>query len=245
MPSREIVPLVVMNADTFAGTGRSSREPIVPDSPTRDQILAHLRTIVGKGRVLDAFKEVDRADFVPQELKPYAYSNKGGLQIREDLVLSQPSMVARMTEALKLEGEEKVLEVGAGAGYGAAILARLAQHVDTMEIDPQFAQLAESNLRNLGIGNVTVHIGNGRYGLPESAPFGAIILTAFAQEEDLPGLVAQLVPGGRIVVPVREDPFHQRLAAITKGVAGKTLTTRFDLGPVNFAPLQERAAPQA
>ncbi len=204
--------------------------------PTREGMLTVIRERVKDPRVIAAFERIDRKDFVPESMRRAAYSNEGGLLIREGLILSQPTMMARMTEGLRLKGPERVLYVGAGTGYGAAIVAQLVEKVDAVEIDPESAAIAEWNLRYLGIDNVTVHRGDGRQGLRQEAPFDAIMVTAAS--EDLPDeLLDQLAPGGRLLVPVVESPYRQRLLGVTKGRSGHLVSAVDDLGTVNFGPL--------
>ena len=151
-------------------------------------------------RVLEAMRAVLRHEFVPREFLILAYDDQP-LPIGEGQTISQPFMVAAMTEALELAGPERVLEVGAGSGYQAAILALLAQEVHTVENHEALAHEAEERLARLGYGNVTVHIGDGTLGLAELAPFDAILVTAAAPRVP-PPLVEQLSEGGRLVIPV-------------------------------------------
>ncbi len=151
-------------------------------------------------RVLDALRRVPRHLFVPEAHRHLAYSD-GPLPIGHGQTISQPYIVARMTELLALTGEEKVLEVGTGSGYQAALLGHLAREVHTIERVEELARAAARRLRQLGLDNITVHIGDGSRGLPEHAPFDAILVTAAAPEVPRP-LLEQLAPGGRMVLPV-------------------------------------------
>lgn len=206
--------------------------------PTREGMLSVIKERVRDPRVVAAFEKIDRADFVPQELKYYAYSNNGGLQIREGLVLSQPSMVARMTEALCLNDDKRVLEIGTGTGYGAAILSQLAEHVDTVEIDGTQVDKIGWDLKYLGIDNVDVHVGDGFEGLPQSAPFDAILVTGSV--DMIPeAWFEQLVDGGRLVYPLEDDAHGQRLISLTSRSSGSSFE---DLGSVNFGALVRNPA---
>jgi protein-L-isoaspartate(D-aspartate) O-methyltransferase len=152
-------------------------------------------------RVLEAMMAVRRHEFVSEEFRARAYDD-APLPIGEGQTISQPYMVASMTEALELTGSERVLEVGTGSGYQAAVLGRLAREVYTIESRAELAQAARERLARLGgYENVHVHAGDGSLGLPEFAPYDAILVAAGAPEIPLP-LVEQLAEGGRIVVPV-------------------------------------------
>ncbi|MDI6694388.1 MAG: protein-L-isoaspartate(D-aspartate) O-methyltransferase [Anaerolineales bacterium] len=151
-------------------------------------------------RVLEAMREVPRHCFVPPEYRYLAYTD-GPLPIGSGQTISQPYIVALMTELLRLKGHEKVLEVGAGSGYQAAILSRLAREVHTIERHANLARQAARILSDLGLENVHVHIGDGTLGLPEHAPYDGILVTAAAPQ--VPGaLLQQLADGGRMVIPV-------------------------------------------
>jgi protein-L-isoaspartate(D-aspartate) O-methyltransferase len=151
-------------------------------------------------RVLAAMRSVPRHCFVPEEHRYLAYSD-GPLPIGKGQTISQPYIVAFMSEALELKGEEKVLEVGTGSGYQAAVLGALAREVHTIERHASLAELARQTLAQLGIRNVQVHLGDGSQGLPEEAPFQAIMVTASAPSVPQP-LLDQLDEGGRLILPV-------------------------------------------
>jgi protein-L-isoaspartate(D-aspartate) O-methyltransferase len=151
-------------------------------------------------RLLDALRRLPRHLFVPQEYAHIAYTD-GPLPIGHGQTISQPYIVALMTELLELEGDENVLEVGTGSGYQAALLAYLAQQVHTIERHDELAEKAEQVLINLGLNNVLVHVGDGSLGLPKYAPFQAIMITAAAPSVPQP-LFDQLAEGGRLVIPV-------------------------------------------
>ena len=151
-------------------------------------------------RVLGAMRTVPRHAFVPAEFHHVAYADSP-LPIGSGQTITQPYIVALMTELLELEGSETVLEVGTGSGYQAAVLAELAREVHTIERHPSLARLAEANLRELGYENVHVHVGDGSKGLPEHAPYDGIIVTAAAPEAPAP-LLEELKELGRLVIPV-------------------------------------------
>jgi len=173
------------------------RQPV--DSPA-----ALVRDLIAKGisdkRLLDAFSQTRREDFVPAELVGEAYRDEP-VSIGHSQVTTQPSLIASMVQALRLTGTEKVLEVGTGFGFQTAILSRLCQQVFSIERFADLAATAQSNLRKAGIQNVKVVIGDGSLGLPEHAPFEAIIVSAAAPNVPQP-LVAQLKDGGRLVQPI-------------------------------------------
>jgi protein-L-isoaspartate(D-aspartate) O-methyltransferase len=155
---------------------------------------------VGDERVLDAMRSVPRHRFVPPEFQHLAYSD-GPLRIGEGQTISQPYIVALMTELLELRGDENVLEVGTGSGYQAAILSRLADEVHTVERHETLAFRAEQILTELGCKNVKIHIGDGSLGYPRQAPYHSIIVTASAPQVPQP-LLDQLADQGRLVLPV-------------------------------------------
>jgi protein-L-isoaspartate(D-aspartate) O-methyltransferase len=181
-------------------------------------------------RVLAAILKVERHLFVSKDLQASAYSDNP-LPIGEGQTISQPYIVALMTELLDLKGDEKVLEVGTGSGYQAAILAELAKEVYTIEIVDKLASSSETLLRELGYKNIKVKAGDGYLGWPEVAPFDAIIITCAPDHIPKP-LLEQLKEGGRMVVPV--GAYTQELKRIVKR-AGKIETT--DVIPVIFVPM--------
>ncbi|MBI4039859.1 protein-L-isoaspartate(D-aspartate) O-methyltransferase [Candidatus Daviesbacteria bacterium] len=183
-------------------------------------------------KIIQAFLNIPREEFVPPEQKDQVYLNIA-LPIGEGQTISQPSLVAQMTQLLGLTGYEKVLEIGTGSGYQAAILSQLAKDIYSIELLPQLAEIAKQTLNRLGYKNVHVFTGNGKQGLDEYAPYDAIIVTAAAKE--IPqALVDQLKDGGRLVIPVGKD-FDQNLKlGIKKG--GQLEIT--DIEPVVFVPLK-------
>lgn len=183
-------------------------------------------------RVLAAMEAVPRERFVPAEYADDAYGDHP-LPIGYGQTISQPYIVALMTQLLELQGHEKVLEVGAGSGYQAAILSLLAREVYTVERIPQLAEKARQRLSELGYRNVHIRVGDGYEGWPEHAPYDAIIVTC-AAEEVPPPLVEQLADGGRLVIPVGASGWSQRLMFIRK--KGDTLEQR-EVAGVVFVPL--------
>jgi protein-L-isoaspartate(D-aspartate) O-methyltransferase len=158
---------------------------------------------VSSPRVLDAMAAVPRHEFVPEKFRSYAYIDKP-LPIGEGQTISQPFMVAAMAEALELTGCERVLEIGAGSGYQAAVLSLLAREVITVESRTSLALAAQERLSALGYANVNVHNGDGSAGFPDAAPYDAILVTAGAPE--IPRVLAdQLQEGGRLVIPVGDQ----------------------------------------
>lgn len=179
------------------------------------------KQLIGRGirdrRVIDAMQKIPRHLFVEEAMAAQAY-NDNPLPIGERQTISQPYMVALMTELLELKGKERVLEIGTGSGYQAAVLAVLADRVYTMERIRPLAMRARKVLDSLGLLNVNIKIDDGTCGWEEEAPFDAIIVTAGAP--DIPeALVKQLAPGGRMVLPVG-DQFSQTLVRVVKGEDG-------------------------
>ena len=164
-------------------------------------------------RVLAAMLTVPRHEFVPAEFIAEAYGDRP-LPIGQEQTISQPFMVAAMAEALRLTGGERVLEIGGGSGYQAAVLSLLAREVHIVEIQEDLAAAARERLRRLGYDNVHVHVGDGSLGWPEAAPFDAILVTAAAPAIP-PPLVAQLAEAGRLLLPVGSEE-SQRLLCVEK-----------------------------
>ena len=184
--------------------------------------------------VLRAIAEVPRALFVPERMRGDANADRP-LPIGFGQTISQPFVVAYMTEWLRLSGRERVLEVGTGSGYQTAVLARLAAEVFSIEIIAPLAERARDVLLGtLGLRNVHLRVGDGAAGWEEAAPFDRIVVTAAAPEVP-PALVAQLAPGGRMVLPVGDAPDLQVLRVVEKGNDGANVST--DLMPVRFVPL--------
>jgi len=184
-------------------------------------------------RVIDALLKVPRHEFVPESERPYAYDNRP-LSIGFGQTISQPYIVAIMTDLLKLKKTDRVLEVGTGSGYQAAILAELADSVYTIEIIEPLAVHAAANLKRVGYDAVHARTGDGYYGWEEAAPFDGIVVTAVASHIP-PPLIKQLKPGGRMIIPVGAQFMTQYLVLVTKS-ADEKITTRQIL-PVSFVPL--------
>jgi protein-L-isoaspartate(D-aspartate) O-methyltransferase len=182
-------------------------------------------------RVLTAMGQVRRHCFVPAALQDQAYGDHP-LPIGSGQTISQPYIVALMSELLELKGKEKVLEVGTGSGYQAAVLAELTAQVYTIEIVPSLAFSAKERLLRLGVKNVSVRAGDGYLGWPEEAPFDAIMVTA--APDHIPGpLVEQLKEGGRMILPVGTYPYQE----LKKGVKRSGKLTVTDVLPVLFVPM--------
>lgn len=183
-------------------------------------------------RVLAAMETVPREEFVPPDMRNRACDD-GPLPIGHQQTISQPLTVAFMAEALQLMGDEKVLEIGTGSGYGAAVLSRLAKEIHTIERLEDLASAARKRLARLGYSNVWVHRGDGTLGLPEYAPYDAICVTA--SPETLPeAYQGQLTEGGRLVIPVGDLHYGQQMMRYTKN-GGELL--RENLGEFSFVPL--------
>jgi protein-L-isoaspartate(D-aspartate) O-methyltransferase len=184
-------------------------------------------------RVLEVMAQIPRHEFVPTARTSTAYDNTP-LPIGHGQTISQPYIVALMTDLLQPQPGDVVLEVGSGSGYQAAVLSRLVRQVYSLEIVATLAQQAAQRLARLGYRNVEVISGDGHAGLPQHAPYDAIIVTA-APEQIPPALIEQLKPGGRLVIPVGA-PFHgQDLLLLEKGADGEVTTT--PVLPVAFVPL--------
>ena len=184
-------------------------------------------------RVADALAKVRRAAFVPRDAIAAAYDNRP-LSIGHGQTISQPFIVALMTEMLDLQPHDKVLEVGTGSGYQAAVLAELTDKVCSIEVIPELARSAATALAGEGNNSVLLRTGNGALGWPEEAPFDAIIVTA-AGTEIPPALIDQLRPGGRMVIPVGPRYGDQDLVLLTKSETGEV--TRRTILQVAFVPL--------
>jgi protein-L-isoaspartate(D-aspartate) O-methyltransferase len=190
---------------------------------------------VRDSRVLDSMRKTPRHRFVPADLVAYAYDDRP-LPIGYGQTISQPYIVAKMTELLEPKGEHRVLEIGTGSGYQAAILSPLVTQVYTIEIIEPLGTAARQRLDSLGYKNIEVRVGDGYFGWPEKGPFDGIIVTAAADHVP-PPLVDQLKPGGKMVIPVG-NPFQaQTLMLVTKGSKGPHDLQVRNLMPVAFVPL--------
>jgi protein-L-isoaspartate(D-aspartate) O-methyltransferase len=212
----------------------------VPILPEQRQLIDHLR---GRGirdeRVLAAMEAVPRERFVPREYRHAAFDDHA-IPIAAGQTISQPYMVALMTEALELDGTESVLEIGTGSGYQAAILSRLCRRLVSVERIPELSEGARRTLDSLGCTNVELIIGDGSLGYREQAPYDRIIVTAGAPDIP-PELYDQLVLGGRMVIPIGTDR-PQVLKFVTRTPAGPLIT---DGCPCSFVPLIGQAGWQS
>ncbi|HEY7125138.1 MAG TPA: protein-L-isoaspartate(D-aspartate) O-methyltransferase [Ktedonobacterales bacterium] len=207
-------------------------EPSNEPSAPVETLLATLRQEgVHDQRVLQAIRDVPRAQFVIPELRAHAFENIA-LPIEQGQTISQPLMVAVMTQALALNGSEHVLEIGTGSGYQAAVLARCARSVVSVERWPLLAEHASRRLKSLGYTTVEVHTGDGTLGWPPSAPYDAILVAAAAPEVP-PPLLEQLREGGRMVIPIG-NPQQQELTLLIKK---RPRIERHHLGACVFVPL--------
>lgn len=202
--------------------------------------VEYTRHLIGKdalaARVMDAFKQVPRHEFVPEDLQERAYDD-GPLPIGEGQTISQPYIVALMTDLLDTEPDDVILEVGTGSGYQAAILSRLVKQVYSLEVIEGLAAAARERLRRLGYSNVEVRSADGYSGWAEHAPFDGIVVTAAAPSIPEP-LIEQLKPGGRLVIPVGL-PYGQQELMLVEKTPGQKIQTRDVLG-VAFVPLTRR-----
>jgi protein-L-isoaspartate(D-aspartate) O-methyltransferase len=185
-------------------------------------------------RVIDVMSQVPREEFLSGRLRRHAYENRA-LAIDCGQTISQPLVVALMTQAAAPKPEDRALEVGTGSGYQAAVLSRLVRHLITLELEPSLAERASETLSRLGFANVEVAVADGSHGWPVYAPYD-IILVAAASPEVPPALIEQLAPGGRLVIPLgRASDEHQDLRLYER--KGDELTSR-SLFPVRFVPLR-------
>jgi protein-L-isoaspartate(D-aspartate) O-methyltransferase len=184
-------------------------------------------------RVMEAIRAVPRHEFVPLEARPYAYEN-GPVAIGHGQTISQPYIVALMSDLLRPRSQDVVLEVGAGSGYQAAVLSRLVRQVYSVEIIEALASQVAERMQRLGYHNVEVRHGDGYYGWPEHAPFDGIIVTAAAPHIP-PPLIEQLKVGGRLVIPVGQPLMYQELKVVEKTADDKTQVR--DVLGVAFVPL--------
>jgi protein-L-isoaspartate(D-aspartate) O-methyltransferase len=202
-----------------------------------DEMVAETAEFLGKKRlddaVLEAMRTVPRHAFVPEDEQTRAYDNRP-LSIGYGQTISQPYIVALMTDLLEVGPDASVLEVGTGSGYQAAVLSGLVTSVRTIEIVPQLGERAQETLQRLGYENVEVRIGDGYYGWQEQAPYDAIIVTAAASHVP-PPLLRQLKPGGRMLIPVGSRFMVQELLLVEKTATGEVSTRQ--ILPVRFVPL--------
>jgi protein-L-isoaspartate(D-aspartate) O-methyltransferase len=196
---------------------------------TRD----YIRLSAFSPRVMEAMAAVPRHRFVPADMQEYAYDN-GPLPIGHGQTISQPYIVALMSELLQVNEGDSVLEIGTGSGYQTAVLSRMVREVYSVEIVEALGQLAHARLQQLGINNVETRIGDGYQGWVEHAPYDGIIVTAAAPQVP-PPLLEQLKPGARLVIPVGDSFMGQQLVVLEKGHDGEITET--PVLPVAFVPL--------
>jgi protein-L-isoaspartate(D-aspartate) O-methyltransferase len=205
----------------------------LPWETLRDQMVT--RQLQARGiqntRVLEAMRRTPRHLFVPDNVRPLSYDDRA-LSVGHEQTISQPYMVGIVLQALGLKPSERVLEVGTGTGYQAALLGQLAGQVETVELVPELAHQAETLLQTLGLTNVTVHVGDGSLGLPQRAPYDAIVVAAAAPHIPV-RLLDQLTPNGRLLIPIGER-HYQRLMRITKRGGS---VEQDELGNCTFVPL--------
>ena len=203
----------------------------IADTTTRTASSTGVEAIAPE--VMAALDRVPRHEFVPPEIADLAYENRP-LPIGHGQTISQPYIVALMTHLLALGPRHRVLEIGTGSGYQAAVLAELVERVHTIEIVPPLARQAAERLPRLGYDNVEVALGDGYFGWPDAAPFQAVIVTAAASHVP-PPLVAQLAPEGMLVIPVGEQFSVQMLLLVRKRADGEVSVRQ--VLPVRFVPL--------
>jgi len=234
-----LINLALAGHETLAAQGeedamRKARQRMVKEIELDVTVTS---AYIGRGQlgqeIMRVMGEVPRHEFVPEDERAAAYVN-APLPIGYGQTISQPYIVALMTDLLAVSRDAKVLEVGAGSGYQAAVLSHLVKEVHSIEIIPELAQSCRERIARLGYANITIHEGDGYYGLEDEAPFDAIVVTAAASTIP-PPLVRQLKPGGRLVIPVGTPFAVQHLMLVEKNRQGE-ISMRQVL-PVQFVPL--------
>jgi protein-L-isoaspartate(D-aspartate) O-methyltransferase len=229
-----VLYLVGVKTQSFMDVENETTQSKMDFARLRAEMIA--RTVKARGitnpRVLEAMNAVKREDFVSHNMRTAAYEDNP-LPIGSGQTISQPYIVALMADAMKIKPSDKVLDVGTGCGYAAAVLAYLAKEVHSIERIPELAETARQRLNRLGYTNVFVHTGDGTVGLPKSGPFDAICVAASGPQ--IPkSLLNQLSEGGRIVIPIENSSGYQDLIVGTK--QGDRVKVE-DLGGVRFVPL--------
>ena len=208
----------------------------MPDYAAEREAMVE-RQIASRGirepRILEAFRAVPREEFLAPDYRDIAYGDHP-LPIEAGQTISQPYIVALMIQAAEMKFGDRVLEVGAGSGYAAAVMSRIAGEVIAIERQPDLVKVAQERMQRLGYDNVRILEGDGTRGWPAEAPYDAILAAASGSHVP-PAWLEQLADGGRIVMPVGEPSFVQKLIKVTKGPAGKLITE--ELGAVRFVPL--------
>lgn len=230
-----IAGFIMQGGTVVAGDDQATKRAALVEEVRRDDraISRRLGRDPMSESVLEALGRVARHELVPQSERGHAYQDRP-LPIGYDQTISQPYVVALMTDLLRVGPGDTVLEVGTGSGYQAAVLAEMGAVVHTIEIVVPLARRARRDLEDLGYGTVTVHEGDGYAGLPDLAPFDGIVVTAAPDHVPQP-LIDQLKPGGRLVVPVGPVGRTQQLLLITREAGGATTTE--SVIPVRFVPL--------
>ena len=204
-----------------------------------EQEVAYTRHLIGRTKlapkVMKVMASVPRDQFVPTALKPFAFNN-GALSVGYGQTISQPYIVALMTDLLQLEAHHRVLEIGTGTGYQTAILAELAAQVYSMELIPELSEAADQRLQKMGYTNIITCVGNGYQGWQEHAPYDAIMVTAAAAFIP-PALIEQLKAGGKMAIPVGEPHRHQELMLLEKDQQGAQQLQK--ILDVAFVPLKQ------
>ena len=230
--SKPIVSLDLCLGGNSAGTQHRGGDGLLMDfAAARVELVQHLRHEIKDDRVLGAILRIPREMFVSQAKQAVAYEDRP-LPIGQGQTISQPLIVAMMIEALELTGDERVLEVGTGSGYEAAILAELARWVVTVERHQELVDKARDVLDKLGYANIEIHLAEKRLGWPEGAPYSAIAVAAGAPRVPQQ-LLEQLAPGGRLVIPVGSQ-YEQDLLKVTKREGQTSIQ---NLGPCRWVPL--------
>ncbi|HOC19417.1 MAG TPA: protein-L-isoaspartate(D-aspartate) O-methyltransferase [Vicinamibacterales bacterium] len=236
-----LLGLLLLGGCARAGDSAGERAHGGGDEAARERMVS--RQLEGRDitdrKVLEAMRAVPRHLFVPPDLRDRAYDDTP-LPIGHGQTISQPYIVALMTQLVRPGPADRALEIGTGSGYQAAILARLVQEVYSIEIVEPLAREAEERLRELGFGNVTVRAGDGYRGWPERAPFDIVMVTA-APDHLPPALLEQLGPGGRLVIPIGPRGGGQVLRLFEKDREGRVASR--DVAPVLFVPLVRAGAP--
>lgn len=214
-------------------------EPLARDPRAMQLVLELRQNGITDDKLIEVMERLPRDLFVPQPFKARAYENLA-LPIGYHQTVSQPHVVAQMTQALELTDRCKVLEIGTGSGYQAAVLAPLCRRLYTIERHKPLMREAEQRFKDLRIPNITTRYGDGSKGWPEQAPFDRIIVTAAAIDIP-PILVEQLAVGGIMVVPIGDDQHDQRLVKVVRTESGTEIS---DLGWVRFVPFVEGEAPE-
>jgi len=233
-----IITLLTLSIDLYISclNGTAEEDPFFTNA--RKMMVKHDlagRDITDK-RVLDVMGRIPRHAFVSKDLEKKAYADHP-LPIGEGQTISQPYVVALMTQSLKLRGDERVLEIGTGSGYQAAVLAEIVKEVYTIEIRERLTQKAEKTLNSLGYKNIKVKTGDGYFGWKEYAPFDAIIVTCAANHIP-PPLLDQLKDGGRLIIPLGSTAYYQTLTLIKK-LKGKLNVEH--ISDVRFVPMTGEA----